>query len=246
MSVSAGVRAGPTHRRTGVGCDDVVSSCTVGGRHVLALADGAGSAARGGAGASRVVSSGCAAAAAALTAGSSLVDAVLSAQSAAVVELAGDSSFATTFVVGVVDPSVRTAAVAAVGDSFAVSAHHRGVDGPARLVAHVSQPVSEFANVTVFVSSSPPPEPSVWVFDDGDLAGLALSSDGLTQVSLVADGSGDVRWRPHDGFWLPVFARAAISALDVPALLEHCDVRAGLNDDASLVVWARPAFEGLL
>lgn len=180
--------AGSSHRAVGDTCEDASAVRHLDdGRVVVAVADGAGSAARAAEGSAAAV----VAAVDALCAGTAIDEAF----DAAARSLGDDpADRATTLLVAVFDGDVLT--VGQVGDGFVVVRRDGAYDV-------VGEPVErEYLNVTVFLSSpSWRDHLEVTTLDATAIDAVALLTDGLQLVAIELASS-----TPFAGFFDPLFA----------------------------------------
>jgi hypothetical protein len=114
------------------------------------------------------------------------------------------SDFATTLLVAVASPPWM--GLVSIGDGFAVTRAGRAELDQYHLVV-APDPGGRYAGETTFLTSGAvDPARSTWALWDPDLTGLALSTDGLTDVALEFEGSRPLR--AHRDFFRPWFQRA--------------------------------------
>lgn len=224
MTVFAGTITGPTHVRQGTENQDAYWFLEEKGFTVIAVADGAGSLPRSALGAQLASS----------TAVNETMDALLDGRSFhSAIELGIESARNTLLSRQDAHEIGCTIAVAAmsnkggwgagvVGDAFALIS--TDVDNHAIL-----QPTSdaEFANFTKLLTSrdhSP-------VYDSGDelLKAISVSSDGLTNTSVI-EGEASPR------FWSPIITRALNEDMNVQSFLYYMNDNEKIYDDTTLVI----------
>ncbi len=202
---------------------------------VIALADGAGSAARSHEGAALAVTAALGTALDALSRHVSAESAATEACNAAIAALAGDTDLACTLTLAVAD--AQTLAVLHVGDSPAFVIF----DEAARVEHLEAPPVSEFPNETMFLTSRGA-LPVIRTFPLGDVAAVVVASDGLTPVASRTvrwcdeQGTANASYEPHLGFFAPLLAHARAADLDLAALLAHLVAERRVTDDVTVVV----------
>jgi hypothetical protein len=184
---------------------------------VIAVADGAGSAARSDVGAAAAVAAAVAA-----------PDDPVAAARRAIEAIGGDlGELACTLLVAVV--AADGVRLHAVGDGAAVVA-----DADGRLVVPLPPDRGEFRNETVFVTSDGWEQAiRTASVPSADVTGLALLTDGLELLALdVASGT------PHPPFFAPLlqFAAAGGAAAELVAFVGSERVRTRTDDDCTLVL----------
>jgi hypothetical protein len=244
-AVAGATARGSAHTQTGMENQDAFAHDEVSGWHILAVADGAGSAPRSGEG-SRLA---CDAAVASLKNGVAglaegatesedererLVREAVGKARSALVQRAEDEgepvgAFATTLIVALVTPEGE-AVVGHVGDGLAVGLVQGGA------LELLSQPdKGEYANQTSFLTEA---EPELRI--RSGLVGLeavAASTDGLERLVIDSIGSADAS--PHEPFWTPVFEAVGScpdAATRIERLLQSDAVGKRTTDDRTLLV----------
>jgi Protein phosphatase 2C len=113
------------------------------------------------------------------------------------------ADFATTLLVAVASPP--WVGLVSVGDGFAVT--RAELDGAEHYHLVVPpDPSSAFAGETAFLTSDSARSSCTWALWDPGVTGLALSTDGLTDLALEFEGSRPLR--AHHDFFRPWFKRA--------------------------------------
>jgi hypothetical protein len=201
---------------------------------ICAVADGAGSAARGGTGARIAVEAALGVATGMMEA--SIPDrlwAALEAAIAALLETAESlgttpEDFATTLIMAIAMPTAL--GVIQVGDGGVVVA--AGTEGDVELFTN--PPRSEYANETTFLTCVSAMDSAQLRVTETAVRGFAIFTDGLQRACLQL-GSDP---RPHLGFFLPVFGWVAQS----PSVtrLEHLLHLAPGDDDKTLILAHTP------
>jgi len=242
---------GTSHRQSGGQCEDAHAyRQRADGTLVLAVADGAGSAAWAAAGAACAVAAAVAAADRALdaqplpateAAWQDLLAAAPAAARAALEQLAAESpapaparplaAWATTLVLAVV--TTRWVAAVQVGDGAVVVQ-----DGLGGLQAALRPARGEYLNETVFLTADDYQARAQYaVLAPVALRGVALLTDGLQMLALnLAAGT------PHAPFFTPLFTFATgPGAGDAPlaAFLDSARVCAQTDDDKTLLIAVR-------
>lgn len=156
--------------------------------------------------------------------GEKLVDEALNAATEAVKTHDEWRDMGCTVAVVLVAPGVWACGV--VGDAFAVTYNRDGEWG----FVSSHRPEGCPPNVTTFVTS--PDQNRVVTSGEGDLDGVAVSSDGLAHASIKDR-------QPHEGFWTPVIDKCVHNTLDLEALFAFMDERGMVMDDTTVVVASR-------
>lgn len=224
MGVSAGTVVGPYHLRQGVENQDAYWFLEEGGYTVVAVADGAGSLPKSEIGAQL----------AAVTAVNETIDCLQDGASFEQAIGSGiDGARAVLLARSDVEEIGCTLAVAAmsvnggwgagvVGDAFSIISLE--VDNH-RLVQPDND--AEFANFTKLLTSRDP-DPFI-VAGSESVVAVAVSSDGLTNVSMI-DGE------PSGKFWSPIVSRALKDNMDIQSFLYYMDDNEKIYDDTTLVI----------
>jgi hypothetical protein len=143
------------------------------------------------------------------------------------------SDLATTLILAIAGPNF--VASVQIGDGAVVGA----LPGET-LVCIGRPPASEYLNETTFLTSDSALEDAKLVVWRGELAGIAVFSDGLQMAGLRMPGA-----EPHPGFFLPLFrfAQGHQDELEVNAalvsFLESPRLRERTHDDVTLVLATR-------
>lgn len=213
-----GSRRGGSHLE----CEDSWAVSTApGGRHILVVADGCGSASHGGAGA-RLVTEAVLNAAELSDASMSLLEVVAACFRAASIAVGTDSSLASTCSVVVIEDD--RVAGAAIGDSPI------GVRINGHWVVWMQQSASEFVNETVFVTSYGA-LPEFWE-SAVSVDAVVLGSDGVIPFAFQ-----NHVW--HSRFCDPLVSRVLNSDLDMNEFLGFVETHHGvLGDDVTLIIGA--------
>ena len=227
--------AGRSHRTAGKGNEDALAvGALPGGGHVLALADGAGSAAQAAEGAQLVVSAAVELVLANSAVGASLLLEVVTDLRRLLAVKARSSrlpprQFASTLLLALVD-GARVSALQ-LGDGAIVV---QDEDGWSRLTAPQR---GEYASETSFLTSPGAHRRAKVVSRPLDgVRSLSLLTDGLEPLAL--DIAGD---RPFAPFFDPLagFARSGGSEEDLREFLQSDRVQARAHDDLSLILAVR-------
>lgn len=118
-------------------------------------------------------------------------------------------------------------AISITGDAFAIVLNE---DDTFSLIENKQD--SEYANITKLLTSK---ETDTTVYyAQGSPKGVAVSSDGLTHFTV--DSQSRV---PTEGFWRPVFKKAADGSLNVEGLLRYMESLDRTDDDTTLTVAVR-------
>lgn len=245
------VVAGIRHRRNQAACQDVLRTACIGPRRLLvALGDGAGSAARGGEGAELATGAALAHLAAPvhlptsqlrIEPGEAAVRGALAAARAAVLRRAEEQQrsprdFATTLLVCVAEPDLVLAGQ--IGDGAIVTGA-----GDSKWGALTRPTAGEYLNETFFVSSEDALDRAQVTHAKGPVQELAVFSDGLQMLALgFAEGT------PHAPFFKPLFGWLAAAGdphqagRDLTAFLHSPRVTDRTDDDLSLCLarWSGP------
>lgn len=236
---------GTSHREASTSCEDVSTIVALDRGLVLAVADGAGSAARARLGATRAAGGASETAVRELLRAGTPADAeawdrlligcLLGARRAVEAEGGAVHELSSTLLLAILYDD--TLAVAQVGDGWVVAEDRRGG------LWSVTRPVKgEYFNETVFVTSDTALESaSRKVEPASEITGLALLSDGLEMVACeLAAG------RPYAGFFGPLFAFVRGSSEPLAAkrralarLLDSERVNRRTTDDKTLLVAVR-------
>ena len=239
---------GAGHLKDGILCQDVCAYRSFGlGLALIALADGSGSAARGGDGAHCAVETALAALEAALEPGPpessggwmSLLQGVFLSARLGLEELAESEDaplrdFATTLICAVAGPGWLAAA--GLGDGVLVALRRDG-----RLFTALLPQRGEYANETLFLTAGPAIEQMNMYIAEEEIAALAVMSDGLTRLALEFPAM-----EPHRTFFEPVLSFAAHledqekGIRRLGEFLSSDKVSARTGDDRSLVLAVRP------
>jgi len=243
-TVGCSVR-GTSHRAAGTPCEDVSTIVALERGLVLAVADGAGSAAWARLGATRAIGGACEVAVGRLFRDGApadaegwdrlLIECLQGARRAVEAEGEAVHELASTLLVAILYDD--TLAVAQVGDGWVVAEDR---EGGLRAVTRPAK--GEYFNETVFVTSSSYLESASRSVEPAEeVTGLALLSDGLEMVACeLAAG------RPHAGFFGPLFAyvrdpsdSSAVKCRALVRLLDSEQVNCRTSDDKTLLVAVR-------
>lgn len=244
--VSATVR-GSAHERSGSPCQDAhMISELPDGTVIMAVADGAGSASLGQLGATIAAQIAVSALNARLqdafpTGREAWRDALVSAAARAHTAIVGTAvasglppgDLATTLILAVVGR--RGVALLQIGDGGVVADQ-----GDGRLVAVLTPERGEYANETVFLTTSDYFDRPQTVFLSNEPAALAVFSDGVQRLGLHV-----VTWTPHGPFFDPLFRDVGAATDDrtsedrLREFLASPSVRQRSDDDSTLVLLVR-------
>ena len=244
---------GASHLKDGILCQDVCAYRAFGlGLALIALADGSGSAARGGDGARCAVETALASLESALEPGPpessggwvDLLQGVFLSARLGLERLAeaGDAplrDFATTLICAVAGPGWLAAA--SLGDGVLVALRKDG-----GLFTALLPQRGEYANETLFLTAAAAIEQMNMYIAEEEIAALAVMSDGLTRLALEFPAM-----EPHRTFFEPVLSFAAHlenqeeGARRLGEFLSSEKVSARTDDDRSLVLAVRPGLLAL-
>ena len=224
--VSGGTVTGPHHEHRGEDNQDAFAVLQENGFTVIAAADGAGSLALSGIGASIAASTAVNEAMDCLTAGCGAPEAVENAITCAREALRSRpdvDQLGCTLAVAVLTGSDWATGV--VGDAFTVVSHDATTH---EFIAPERE--SEYANITkLLTSKSITPR---YASGQGNPVAVAVASDGLLSTSVKGGEASE-------GFWNPLIARATNGVMDAQAFLYYMRANEKLDDDATLVIAAR-------